>query len=75
MEGSYWSAVHTADALRLLMVYKFGGFYLDLDHVVLNDLNHYNNMVLGKEEYVLFNNNFLPNIFHGPFRTEGTWAR
>ena len=38
---------HTADALRLLMVYKYGGFYLDLDYVVFNDLTHYHNIVVG----------------------------
>merc|ERR1719483_1823065 len=46
---SSYSAVHTADALRLLMVYKFGGFYLDLDYVVFNDLTHYSNIVVGKQ--------------------------
>jgi len=46
LSKSSYSAVHTADALRLLLVYKFGGFYLDLDYVILNDLTHYKNMVL-----------------------------
>ena len=48
--NSEYSAVHKADALRLLMVYKFGGFYLDLDYVVFNDLTHYHNMVVGNDE-------------------------
>ena len=43
---SYHRAVHTADAIRLLLIYKFGGFYLDLDYVVLRDLSHYSNMLL-----------------------------
>ena len=52
LEGSLWTPVHAADALRLLMLYKFGGFYLDLDFVVLSDLRYYNNMVLGNSEWV-----------------------
>ena len=43
---SRYQFVHTADALRLLLIYRFGGFYLDLDYVVLRDLNHYKNMLL-----------------------------
>ena len=31
---------------RYLMLYKFGGFYLDLDFVSLNDLRHYQNIVV-----------------------------
>ena len=46
--------VHKADALRLLLIHKFGGFYLDLDYVVLNDLSHYNNILVGNSKY---NNN------------------
>ena len=48
---SPYSAVHKADALRLLLVYKFGGFYLDLDYVVLNSLAHYNNIVVGNKPW------------------------
>ena len=43
--------VHKADALRLLLIHKFGGFYLDLDYVVLNDLSHYNNILVGNSKY------------------------
>lgn len=50
LSNSEYSAVHKADALRLLMVYKFGGFYLDLDYVVFNDLTHYHNIVVGNDE-------------------------
>lgn len=46
---SPYSAVHKADALRLLLVYKFGGFYLDLDYIVLNKLDHYHNIVVGNK--------------------------
>jgi len=46
---SDYRAAHTADALRLLILYKFGGFYLDIDYVVLNDLTHYKNIVVGNK--------------------------
>ena len=45
-EPSKYKAVHTADAVRLLLIYKYGGLYLDLDYVVLRDLSHYKNMLL-----------------------------
>ena len=31
---------------RYLLVYKFGGIYLDLDFVTLNDLSHYRDFVV-----------------------------
>ena len=51
LANSQYSAVHRADALRLLLVYKFGGFYLDLDYVVLNSLSHHNNIVVGNKPW------------------------
>ena len=48
--SSPYKAVHKADALRLLMVYKYGGFYLDLDYIILNDLTHYQNIVVGNDQ-------------------------
>ena len=46
LAASPHQAVHKADALRLFLIHKFGGFYMDLDYVVLNDLSHYNNNIL-----------------------------
>jgi len=46
LEKSNWPAAHTSDALRLLLLYEFGGMYLDLDFVVLRDLTPYNHMIL-----------------------------
>ena len=46
LAASQYRAVHTADAVRLLLIYKYGGLYLDLDYVVLRDLSHYKNMLL-----------------------------
>ena len=39
--GSPYRAAHTADALRLLLLYRYGGLYLDLDFVVLHSLERY----------------------------------
>ena len=37
--------VHTADVLRLLLIYKYGGFYLDSDFVILKSLVGLRNVV------------------------------
>ena len=37
--------VHTADVLRLLLIYKYGGFYLDSDFVILKSLLGLKNVV------------------------------
>ena len=34
------------ELVRYLLLYKFGGFYLDLDFVSLNDLSHYQDIVV-----------------------------
>merc|ERR1719282_386565 len=47
--------IHTSDALRYLLLYKFGGFYLDLDYIVLNDLSHYSTSVLEEVVHTQFN--------------------
>merc|ERR1719336_3456897 len=31
------------------MIYKYGGFYLDLDYVVFNDLSQFENIVVGNK--------------------------
>ena len=37
--------VHSADALRLLLIHKYGGFYADLDFVILAELSALANVV------------------------------
>ena len=37
--------VHTADALRLLVVYRYGGFYSDQDMVIIKNLHHLKNII------------------------------
>ena len=58
--------VHFSDALRVLLVYKFGGFYIDTDYVVLNDLSDYQNITVkndGSQRLDITNNafSFPPN--------------
>ena len=38
--------MHTTDLARYLMLYKFGGIYLDLDFVTLNPISQYQNIVV-----------------------------
>ena len=45
MKSNYWIS-HLSDVLRYVLLYKFGGIYLDLDVMVLNGLQHYNNFVV-----------------------------
>ena len=33
-----------------VMLWKYGGFYLDLDYVVFNDLSQFENIVVGNGE-------------------------
>lgn len=47
--GKENNIVHFSDALRVLLVYKFGGFYIDTDYVVINDLSHYQNITVKKD--------------------------
>ena len=69
---SPYRATHTADAVRLLLIYKYGGMYLDLDYVVLRDLTHYKNMLLeegetpGKGKLAVTNSAFMFTAKH-PF--------
>jgi len=37
---------HKSDILRSLLVYKFGGLYLDTDILTLNDLTHYHDFLV-----------------------------
>ena len=46
VSNSLVPAVHTSDVLRLLLLFRFGGFYHDLDYVVLGRLSQYTNSVL-----------------------------
>ena len=59
--------VHLSDALRVLLIWKFGGFYLDLDYVVINKMTQYENFVVSNNvgKYGVTNNAFsFPHSHH-----------
>ncbi|XP_023323266.1 lactosylceramide 4-alpha-galactosyltransferase [Eurytemora carolleeae] len=45
MKNSDYRYTHMADGLRLLLVYKFGGFYADTDYVIIRSLKDLKNVV------------------------------
>lgn len=57
MQQDQFAASHKSDGLRSLLVYTFGGFYMDLDYVVLQDLSHYKNTLIKKDSTNKVTNN------------------
>ena len=57
--------VHLSDALRVLLIWMFEGFYLDLDYVVINKMTQYENFVVSNNvgKYGVTNNAF--SFTHG----------
>lgn len=49
-DQKYWIE-HTSDFLRLLVLYKYGGIFLDMDCIVQKNLNELPVNFLGKEAY------------------------
>ncbi|CAN8031291.1 unnamed protein product [Ixodes persulcatus] len=69
LRSSPHRAVHLADVLRLAVVYKYGGVYLDLDIVVLRSLEDLHNCVsqTPTQEQDMTANGFLIFDRHHPF--------
>ena len=57
LEKSSWSTVHLSDAIRLILLQRYGGYYLDFDNIVLRPLHCLNNTLSYLEE--------APNIENG----------
>ena len=51
--NKYFRYVHTADALRLLLVNKYGGFYADSDFVILKSLKSLKNVIASDQVTIL----------------------
>ena len=51
MIGRY---VHIADVLRVLLVYKYGGFYFDTDFVILKSLKGLRNVIASDQVGVTY---------------------
>ena len=61
--------VHLSDALRVLLVWRLGGLYLDMDYVVLSDMTSYQNItvtVTTQSKHQITNNAFSFSAGH-PF--------
>jgi len=43
--NSKFKATHQSDALRLALIYKYGGFYSDMDAVTIRDLSNFQNVI------------------------------
>ena len=56
-QKSQWSVVQTSDAIRLLLLRKNGGFYLDFDNIIFRPLHCLRNVLSYLEE--------KPNIENG----------
>lgn len=52
IEGSSYARSHASDVLRYLTLYKYGGFYLDLDVIVVKDLETLSGNFAGAESDV-----------------------
>ena len=72
VNGSLVPAVHTSDVLRLLLLFRFGGFYHDLDYVVLGHLSQYTNSVLEEKGYGKFLDYISDHYQFIPKQTEVT---
>ena len=46
--------VHSADALRLLLIHRYGGFYADSDFVILRDLTSLQNVIASDQVSLLY---------------------
>ena len=46
--------VHSADALRLLLIERYGGFYADLDFVILKSLTGLQNVIASDQVIVSY---------------------
>ena len=58
--------VHLSDALRVLLVWRLGGLYLDTDYVVLSNMSQYRNITVNTANKHITNNAFSFSAGH-PF--------
>ena len=65
-EGEHWYS-HETDLLRLLILYKFGGIYLDTDMMIVRELHELPPNILGWESTSNLNGAFLKFQKHHPY--------
>jgi lactosylceramide 4-alpha-galactosyltransferase len=54
-----YAVSHLSDALRFLTLYKYGGYYIDLDIIMIQPVTHYRNFIGAENE-----NNLAAGAFH-----------
>ena len=67
--NSKYKATHQSDALRLALVYKYGGFYSDMDAVTIRDLSKFQNVIGAAKINAMPATHFY--LANGEFQFEG----
>ncbi|KAL1138841.1 hypothetical protein AAG570_008903 [Ranatra chinensis] len=66
LESSVFRVEHVSDAIRLLLIWKFGGTYLDLDFISIRSLDDLGNDWVGAEDRNIVSNAALNAAPAGP---------
>ncbi|KAK4026396.1 alpha-1,4-N-acetylglucosaminyltransferase [Daphnia magna] len=64
---SHWSVVQVSDAIRLLLLQKYGGYYLDFDNIVFRSLHCLRNGFSYLEEHPNIENGIMVMDKNHPF--------
>lgn len=59
-----YAVSHLSDALRFLTLYKFGGFYFDLDIIMIQPVIPYHNFIVAEDENYLAAGAFHVDYMH-----------
>lgn len=62
---SLWPPVHLADVVRLLVLYRYGGIYLDSDIIVMKSFRELRPVFLTTEEHDFLNNGAMGTTHDG----------
>lgn len=62
---SSWPPIHLADIMRLLVIYRYGGIYLDTDLIVMRSFQELRPVFLSEEEQKFLNNGVMGTTHDG----------
>lgn len=62
---SQWPPIHLSDVLRLLVLYRYGGIYMDSDVIVMRSFRDLNPVFLTEEEKSFLNNGVMGTTHDG----------
>lgn len=62
---STWPPIHLADVMRLLVIYRYGGIYLDSDLIVMRSFRELRPVFLTEEEQQFLNNGAMGTTHDG----------